>query len=102
MTHQEKLTRFCAAFVSECVNIGVKDVVVSPGSRSTPLTVLFNKHPGTKMWMSIDERSAAFFALAWPRRAASRSLFFVHQERLLPIIIPRSSKLSCREFRLLF
>lgn len=63
MTHQERLTRFCTAFVSECVKSGVKDIVVSPGSRSTPLTVLFNKHPGTKMWMSIDERSAAFFAL---------------------------------------
>ena len=32
MNHQQALTLYIAAFVSELVQTGVKDVVVSPGS----------------------------------------------------------------------
>jgi len=42
---------------------GLRQVVVSPGSRSTPLTFAFAQHPGIEAIPVLDERSAAFFAL---------------------------------------
>ncbi len=42
---------------------GVRHVVISPGSRSTPLTLAFAAHPGFEKHIIIDERSAAFTAL---------------------------------------
>ncbi|MBM7643905.1 2-succinyl-5-enolpyruvyl-6-hydroxy-3-cyclohexene-1-carboxylate synthase [Scopulibacillus daqui] len=74
MSHQEQLTRFCAAFVDELNRAGVKHVVVSPGSRSTPLAILLNSHPSIKVWMNIDERSAAFFALGMSKAGEPAAL----------------------------
>ncbi|MFN2372250.1 MAG: 2-succinyl-5-enolpyruvyl-6-hydroxy-3-cyclohexene-1-carboxylic-acid synthase [Cyclonatronaceae bacterium] len=42
---------------------GVQHIVISPGSRSTPLTLAAAHHPGLSKHILIDERSAAFFAL---------------------------------------
>lgn len=63
MNHQESLTAYLAAFVGELVQSGVTDVVVSPGSRSTPLALMMAEHPGLHVHIQIDERSAGFFAL---------------------------------------
>src|SRR6478752_6880650 len=54
---------FVAAFVDELARSGVRDVVVCPGSRSTPLAYGFAGNPALKVWMEYDERSAGFFAL---------------------------------------
>ena len=51
-----ELARLCAAK-------GVKYAVISPGSRSAPLVIAFNKQEGIECLQVIDERSAAFFAL---------------------------------------
>jgi 2-succinyl-5-enolpyruvyl-6-hydroxy-3-cyclohexene-1-carboxylate synthase len=59
----EALTLYIAAFVDELAKIGVQEVVVSPGSRSTPLAIVMAEHPAMRVHMNIDERSAAFFAL---------------------------------------
>ncbi|MEL3973920.1 2-succinyl-5-enolpyruvyl-6-hydroxy-3-cyclohexene-1-carboxylic-acid synthase [Rossellomorea oryzaecorticis] len=61
--HQQRLTSYLAAFIDELVGNGVDEVVISPGSRSTPLALLFTHHPGVKTYINVDERSAAFFGL---------------------------------------
>lgn len=63
MNHTEKLTRYIANFVDELVCSGLTHVVISPGSRSTPLAILCTEHEQIKEWVVIDERSAAYFAL---------------------------------------
>lgn len=63
MKHQQVLTTYLASFVSELVHTGVKDVVVSPGSRSTPIAMIVAQHPDLNVHIQVDERSAAFFAL---------------------------------------
>jgi 2-succinyl-5-enolpyruvyl-6-hydroxy-3-cyclohexene-1-carboxylate synthase len=58
------------AFVDELQRAGLYNVVICPGSRSTPLAIAFVSHPALKVWMHIDERSAAFFALGMAKRLA--------------------------------
>ena len=63
MSERDGLTAFITSFIDELTKVGVVDAVVSPGSRSTPLAYVMAEHPSMKVWMNIDERSAAFFAL---------------------------------------
>lgn len=63
MNERDELTAFTTSFIDELTKVGVVDAVVSPGSRSTPLAYVMAEHPSMKVWMNIDERSAAFFAL---------------------------------------
>ncbi|MCS7296325.1 MAG: thiamine pyrophosphate-binding protein, partial [Dehalococcoidia bacterium] len=59
----ETLFRYVGTFLDALVQAGLRDVVLCPGSRSTPLALLAHRHPGLRIWMHLDERSAAFFAL---------------------------------------
>tara|TARA_R110000868_G_scaffold304437_8_gene565075 strand:- start:4569 stop:6284 length:1716 start_codon:yes stop_codon:yes gene_type:complete len=54
---------WATTFVRSLFEQGVRHVVISPGSRSTPLTLAFAAHPGFEKHIIIDERSAAFTAL---------------------------------------
>lgn len=53
---------FVSAFFDELYQAGVRDVVVSPGSRSTPLAMIAYASP-LHFYLDVDERGAAFFAL---------------------------------------
>lgn len=46
-----------------CVQKGITKIVLSPGSRNSPLAIAFNRHPKIQCYVIVDERSAAFFAL---------------------------------------
>ena len=48
--------------------LGLNTTIICPGSRSTPLTVAFAKHPNMEAIPILDERSAAFFALGIAKR----------------------------------
>ena len=61
--HINSLTKYTESFVDELVRSGVRDVVISPCSRSTPLALTVKGHKELKDWIIVDERSAAFFAL---------------------------------------
>ncbi|KAF0096381.1 MAG: 2-succinyl-5-enolpyruvyl-6-hydroxy-3-cyclohexene-1-carboxylate synthase [Puniceicoccaceae bacterium 5H] len=50
-----------------CEKLGVCHAVVSPGSRSTPLTHAFARRDGIELTPVLDERSAAFYALGLAR-----------------------------------
>ncbi|MGM8211942.1 2-succinyl-5-enolpyruvyl-6-hydroxy-3-cyclohexene-1-carboxylic-acid synthase [Virgibacillus sp. W0430] len=63
MDYTEILTKYTGNFVDELAQSGLRNVVISPGSRSTPLAMMFAEHEQIKDWVIIDERSAAFFAL---------------------------------------
>lgn len=53
---------FASAFLDELYACGVRDVVVSPGSRSTPLAMVAWASE-MRLFVDVDERGAAFFAL---------------------------------------
>src|SRR5690625_5130173 len=68
MNHTEKMTRYTANFIDELVCSGLRHVVISPGSRSTPLAMLCTEHKQINEWVLIDERSAAYFALGMAKK----------------------------------
>lgn len=49
--------------VAICAAQGIRQVVLSPGSRCAPLTLAFARHPEMQVRTISDERSAAFIAL---------------------------------------
>ncbi|MGO5065974.1 2-succinyl-5-enolpyruvyl-6-hydroxy-3-cyclohexene-1-carboxylic-acid synthase [Clostridium sporogenes] len=56
------MTNYIAALVDELYLLDIRHVVISPGSRSTPLAMVFCEE-NFKTYINIDERSAGFFAL---------------------------------------
>jgi 2-succinyl-5-enolpyruvyl-6-hydroxy-3-cyclohexene-1-carboxylate synthase len=46
-----------------CLNAGIREAVISPGSRNAPLIFSFTACEAMKCLTIVDERSAAFFAL---------------------------------------
>ncbi len=49
------------------VDAGVVDVIVCPGSRSTPLALATRADPGLRIRVLLDERAAGFFAVGLAR-----------------------------------
>ncbi|PZV01320.1 MAG: 2-succinyl-5-enolpyruvyl-6-hydroxy-3-cyclohexene-1-carboxylic-acid synthase [Leptolyngbya sp.] len=59
---------WASVLAATLAQLGLKTAVISPGSRSTPLTVALVSHPEIEAVPVLDERSAAFFALGVARR----------------------------------
>ncbi len=64
----KKVARMIASLL--CAH-GVKEAVISPGSRNAPLIVAVERHPRINTRVVIDERSAAFIALGMSNAAGS-------------------------------
>src|SRR5437667_7082347 len=59
---------YASAFVDELQRAGVRNVVICPGSRSTPLAMSFSAQPAIRTWMHVDERSATYFGLGMAKQ----------------------------------
>ena len=59
-------TAFGVTFADELIRCGLREVVLAPGSRSTPLAMAFfeaERERRIRLHVRIDERSASFTAL---------------------------------------
>ncbi|MFH0900430.1 MAG: 2-succinyl-5-enolpyruvyl-6-hydroxy-3-cyclohexene-1-carboxylic-acid synthase, partial [Pseudomonadota bacterium] len=74
MTLANLLADWSWLLLDSMVAAGVADVVISPGSRSTPFVVAAATHPSLRCHDAIDERAAAFFALGQARATGRASL----------------------------
>ncbi|MEH6937957.1 2-succinyl-5-enolpyruvyl-6-hydroxy-3-cyclohexene-1-carboxylic-acid synthase [Bacillus sp. JJ664] len=63
MKDNEALSKYIGSLVDELSALNIQNVVISPGSRSTPIAMLVNEHPKLNSFIAIDERGAGFFAL---------------------------------------
>lgn len=61
-------TLWASVLTETLARLGLKTAVISPGSRSTPLTVSLAAHPDIEAIPVLDERSAGFFALGIAQR----------------------------------
>lgn len=67
-------TEWARLLIDGFVAAGVRDAVISPGSRSTPFVWAVDQRPELRTWDVVDERSAAFFALGQAKRSGEPSL----------------------------
>ena len=86
---------FAGALIDELVRGGVKHAVLSPGSRSAPLTISATRHPGLRCWSQIDERSGSYFGLGLAK--ASRKPVILVCTQSSPLVSPRGESLTHRE-----
>jgi 2-succinyl-5-enolpyruvyl-6-hydroxy-3-cyclohexene-1-carboxylate synthase len=51
------------SIIQICLAKGIKNIIISPGSRNAPLTIGFVNNPAFTCYSIVDERCAAFFAV---------------------------------------
>lgn len=68
------LTEWARLLMASLRRAGLREVVLSPGSRSTPFAWAALRDPGLRCRTIIDERSAAFFALGHARMTGEPAL----------------------------
>lgn len=62
---------FTRPLLGSLANLGLGHVVISPGSRNTPLAIAAAETPNLETSVHLDERSAAFFALGMAKISES-------------------------------
>ncbi|WP_341321125.1 2-succinyl-5-enolpyruvyl-6-hydroxy-3-cyclohexene-1-carboxylic-acid synthase [Solibacillus sp. FSL H8-0523] len=70
MNEREVLSNYVYKIVASLVASGVEQVVVSPGSRSTPLAYAFASTKELAVHRQVDERAAGFYALGLAKATA--------------------------------
>lgn len=70
MENNKQLSDYVYNIVATLYEAGVKKVVVSPGSRSTPLAYGFASTKEFELYRQVDERSAGFLALGLAKESA--------------------------------
>lgn len=68
MTERNVTTEWARLLMASFADAGVTDIVLSPGSRSTPYMLAAARTSRLRCHDAIDERAAAFFALGHARR----------------------------------
>jgi len=63
MSHPTRNELWAGVLVDELIRGGVREVVVAPGSRSTPLVMAAARRNELRLTVQIDERAAGFLAL---------------------------------------
>ena len=53
--------------IKELIHHGIRSFCISPGARSTPLTVAANSHPLSETFVHYDERGMAYHALGYAK-----------------------------------
>ena len=67
MNNRQITSLWSSIIVEELIRQGAGFFCISPGSRSTPLTIAIARNPKARWKMFVDERSAGFFALGYGR-----------------------------------
>jgi 2-succinyl-5-enolpyruvyl-6-hydroxy-3-cyclohexene-1-carboxylate synthase len=63
MDRTNRNTALASAMVEELARCGVREAVICPGSRSTPLALALWREPAIQARVIVDERSGGFFAV---------------------------------------
>ena len=66
--------KWTSALIHTFYETGVRHAIISPGSRSTPITIAAAIHPGIDKKVVLDERSAAFIALGIGKQTGTPAL----------------------------
>jgi 2-succinyl-5-enolpyruvyl-6-hydroxy-3-cyclohexene-1-carboxylate synthase len=74
MSQENLLAEWARLLLGSLARAGVREAVVSPGSRSTPFAWAAHQEPGLCVRTVVDERAAAFFALGQARATGRPTL----------------------------
>jgi 2-succinyl-5-enolpyruvyl-6-hydroxy-3-cyclohexene-1-carboxylate synthase len=74
MTDEPAVTGWVRLLVDALAEAGIRQAVLSPGSRSTPLAWALLEHPTLSCRTVLDERSAGFLAVGWAKMTGIPSL----------------------------
>ena len=68
MSYTEALTVQTFSILDALYEYGMNELVISPGSRSTPLAIAAELHDGIKTYIHPDERGAGYFAIGLAKK----------------------------------
>jgi 2-succinyl-5-enolpyruvyl-6-hydroxy-3-cyclohexene-1-carboxylic-acid synthase len=68
MSYTEALTTQTFSIIDALYEYGMNELVISPGSRSTPLAIAAELHEGIKTYIHPDERGAGYFAVGLTKK----------------------------------